>query len=63
MTLVLAGAVVLLIGVVLALGLRDNAHRGWAAIATQSVASLLVLSGTLPVLLDGGDVRATASWS
>ncbi|MBL0276245.1 MAG: proton-conducting membrane transporter [Anaeromyxobacter sp.] len=63
MSLVLAGAAVLLVGAVLALGLRDNLHRGWAAILTQALASGLVLAGVLPVLLGGGEVRATVPWS
>jgi len=63
MTLILAGAVVLLLGAILALVLRDNARRGWAAIATQAAASGLVLAGALPVLLEGGEVRATVTWS
>lgn len=63
MTLILAGALVLIVGTVLALVLRGNEYRGWAAIASQAVASVLVLSAVLPVLLGGGDVRATVPWS
>jgi len=63
MTLILAGAVVLLLGAALALALRENEHRGWAAIASQAVASVLVLAGVLPVLLGGGDYRRSAAWS
>lgn len=63
MTLILAGALVLLLGAALALTLRDNHQRGWAAIASQAVASALVLAGVLPVLLSGGDVRRGAAWS
>ena len=63
MTLILAGAVVLLLGAALALALRDNHQRGWAAIASQAIATALVLAGVLPVLLGGGDFRRTAAWS
>ncbi len=56
-------AVVLLAGAAAALLLRDNAQRGWAAIASQAVAAGLVLAAALPVLLGGGDLRAAASWS
>jgi hydrogenase-4 component B len=63
MTLILAGAVVLLVGAALALSLRGNEYRGWAAIASQAVASVLVLCGAIPVLLRGGDFRTTQPWS
>jgi hydrogenase-4 component B len=63
LVLVLAGAVTLLLGAVLTLVLRDNERRGWAAIGSQAVASALVLGGVVPVLLGGGDLRATAAWS
>jgi hydrogenase-4 component B len=63
MTLLPVAAVILLVGAALALGLRDNAQRGWAAIASQAVAAALVLADVLPVLLGGGDLRASAAWS
>ncbi len=63
MNLLLAGAMVLLLGALLALVLRDNLQRGVAAIASQAVACGLVLAAVLPVLLDGGDLRSTAAWS
>jgi len=59
----LIAAAVLLLGAALALVLRDNRQRGWAAIASQAVASALALAEVLPVLLGGGDLRASAAWS
>jgi hydrogenase-4 component B len=63
MTPLLLAALVLLAGVVLALVLRDNVHRGWAAIATQSLATALVLACVLPVLFGGSALRASVAWS
>ncbi|HET9553724.1 MAG TPA: proton-conducting transporter membrane subunit [Anaeromyxobacteraceae bacterium] len=63
MTPILTGAVTLLAGAVLALALRRNEHRAAAAIASQAVATALVLAGALPVLLHGGDERAALAWS
>ncbi|MFL5407599.1 MAG: proton-conducting transporter membrane subunit, partial [Myxococcales bacterium] len=63
MTFLLLGALVLLAGAGLALSLKDNEHRGWAAIASQAVASALVLAGVVPVLVTGGDLRASVGWS
>ncbi|MFL5263358.1 MAG: proton-conducting transporter membrane subunit, partial [Anaeromyxobacteraceae bacterium] len=63
MTYLLFGALVLLAGAVLALSLRDNEHRGWAAIGSQAVASGLVLAGVVPVLVTGADLRASVAWS
>ena len=63
MTLLVVAALVLLAGAVLALALRDNVHRGWAAIATQSLATLLVLSCVLPVLFGAPARRASIGWS
>jgi hydrogenase-4 component B len=63
MNLILAGALVLLVGAGLTLALRDNQQRGWAAIASQAIASALVLAGVLPVLQGGGEFRRTAAWS
>jgi hydrogenase-4 component B len=62
-SLLLASALVLLVGAALALTLRDNVHRGWAAIVSQAVACGLVLTRVLPVLLGGGDQRSTVAWS
>ena len=63
MSLLPAAAIVLLVGAALALLLRDNLQRGWVAIASQAVATGLVLAGVLPVLLGGGELRASAAWS
>jgi hydrogenase-4 component B len=63
MTYLLFGALVLLGGAGLALSLKDNEHRGWAAIGSQAVASGLVLAGVVPVLATGGDLRSSVAWS
>jgi hydrogenase-4 component B len=63
MTLVAAGAATLLAGAGLALALRDNVQRGWAAVVSQAAASALVLVDALPVLLGGGEQRYTIPWS
>ena len=56
-------SVVLLAGAALALVLRKNEQRGWASLASQGVASALVLAQTLPVVLHGGDLRYRIAWS
>lgn len=63
MTLLVAAALVLLAGAVLALVLRDNVHRGAAALATQAAATVLVLARVVPVLLGGEPLRASVAWS
>jgi len=63
MTLITAAALVLLLGAALALALRDNRQRGVAAMASQAVASALVLAGVLPVLLGDGGFRRSVAWS
>ena len=63
MILLAVASITLLAGAGLALGLRDNVHRGWAAIAAQAIATGLVLSIALPVLLHGGDLRHRVAWS
>ncbi len=63
MTLVAAGAVVLLLGAALSLLLRGNAARGWAALGTQALATGLVLADVLPALRHGGELRITVAWS
>ncbi len=56
-------AAVLIAGAMLALLLRDNVRRGWAAVVSQAVATVLVLAAVVPVLRDGGDLRASVGWS
>jgi len=63
MTLLLVAVVVLLAGAGLSLAMKDNVHRGLAAVASQAVATGLVLWCVLPVLLGGGDLRASMAWS
>jgi hydrogenase-4 component B len=63
MTLVLTAALLLMAGAGLALGLRDNRHRGLAAVVSQAAASALVLAAVLPTLLRGGETRLSAGWS
>ncbi|HSN13825.1 MAG TPA: proton-conducting transporter membrane subunit [Anaeromyxobacteraceae bacterium] len=61
--LLMASAVALLAGAVLALTLRDNVQRGWASIVSQAVATVLVLAGVLPYLVHGGELRRSVRWS
>ncbi len=63
MTLLWLAALALLVGAALSLGLKDNEHRGWAAIGSQAVATALVLIEVVPVLLGGGDLRSSVAWS
>jgi hydrogenase-4 component B len=63
MTLLVFGAIALLVGAALALTLGDNEHRGWVAIGSQAVASALVLACVVPVLMRGGDLHASLAWS
>jgi len=61
--LMLASALVLLAGAVLALALRHDTQRGWASIASQAVASALVLAEVAPILFGGGERRLAVPWS
>ncbi|MCC6994188.1 MAG: proton-conducting membrane transporter [Deltaproteobacteria bacterium] len=63
MILVLIAALALLSGVVLAIALRNNVHRGWASIASQGVASACVLAQAIPMLVRGGEARSVYAWS
>src|SRR4051794_10837484 len=63
MTLVLLAGFVLLLGSVLTLALRSNIASMAAALASQAVANVLVLTAVVPVLLTGNEVRAQWSWS
>ncbi len=63
MTQVLIAAGVLIAGAALALLLRNNVHRAWAALASQAVATVLVESVAVPTLLEGTDWRGTLRWS
>jgi hydrogenase-4 component B len=58
-----AGAIALMLGAVLAIVLGDNRRRGWAALATQAVASALVLGEAVPLLVRGGEWRHAVHWS
>jgi hydrogenase-4 component B len=58
-----AGAIALLVGAALALALRDNRQRGWASMASQAVATALVLAETVPMLVRGGEWRHAVGWS
>src|SRR5689334_14387398 len=53
----------LLAGAVLALALRDNRHRAWASLSTQTLAAALVLWRTVPILLSGSGFREAFPWS
>lgn len=63
MSLVLLAAGVLLVGAVLALVLRTNAARGWAAVLSQGIASGLVLAAVIPVLSTGQEIGGAWAWS
>jgi hydrogenase-4 component B len=63
MILLAFAAVVLLAGAVVALALKDNDHRAWAGIASQSVATALVWGVVLPILRTGADERAVFRWA
>jgi hydrogenase-4 component B len=58
-----ASAIALMVGAVLALALRDNVQRGWASIVSQAVASVLVLAEVVPLLVHGGEHRLSVAWS
>jgi hydrogenase-4 component B len=60
--LFLASIPVLLIGAGLAAGLRTNQARGVAALATQAIATLLVLVSIWPVLAGGASIEVTWPW-
>lgn len=63
MSVVLAAGLTLVAGAALALVLRTNRARAWAAIASQAVATALVLAAVLPVALGGPTLSAEWSWS
>jgi hydrogenase-4 component B len=63
MILLAAACLILLAGAGLALALRDNVQRGWASLASQAAASVLVLWAVVPTLVHGGEVRYRVAWS
>lgn len=63
LTLVLLSLPVLLLGAVLAVGLRSNRAAAVAAISTQAVASVLVLVGVVGLLGGGPATEIIWSWS
>ena len=60
--LFLASIPILLIGAGLAAGLRSNAARGIAALATQALAALLVLASVVPILTGGPAIEVLWPW-
>jgi hydrogenase-4 component B len=63
MTYVLISGIVLILGAVLALALRRNHQRAFAALITQAVASVLTTVTVAPILLHGGRMAAEWPWS
>ena len=61
--LLMASVIALMVGAGLALTLRDNVLRGWASIASQAVATALVLAAVVPYLVHGGELRLAVRWS
>lgn len=59
----LLGLPVLLVGAILALALRSNRASAAVAILSQSIATILVLSGVIPVLRDGTPLELSLGWS
>ncbi len=63
MLLLLIAILALLIGALLALVVKGNPLRAWIAVASQALASVLVLAQVLPVLLGAPPVTAALDWS
>ncbi len=63
MDLILASAIILLLGAVLGLALPGNTRRVWSSIVSQLIASVLILIPTIPILLGGPDIRHEFFWS
>ncbi len=61
-TLLLASIPVLLLGAALSLALRTNRARAVAAIASQAIATVLVLASVGPVLAGGARIEVTWPW-
>jgi len=53
----------LLLGSLLALGLKGNLTRAWVSIGCQGLASLIVLAAVLPVLFGGPELHDQIAWS
>jgi len=62
-TPILIASAVLVVGAVLALALPGNRARAAAALASQGVATVLVLSAVVPLLRGGGSIGGSAPWS
>ncbi|NNN05113.1 MAG: proton-conducting membrane transporter [Elusimicrobia bacterium] len=62
MIAVLAAGLTLMVGAVLALALPGNRVRAWAAIATQAVATALILAAVIPIVMGGAPISAQWSW-
>ncbi len=63
MTLILYAAASLLIGSLLALGLRTNRQRIAATLLTQALAAAMVLIAVVPVLRSGLPIASSLPWS
>ena len=60
--LLLTSIPVLLVGAVLAVGLRANHARAIAALVTQAIATLLVVASIIPVLAGDAPIEVTWPW-
>jgi hydrogenase-4 component B len=63
MILLAGAAAVLLVGAAIALALKDNRHRGWASVGSQTIATAMVWRSVLPILATGSDSRAAFAWA
>src|SRR4051812_44696170 len=63
MTSVLTAAAVLIVGAALALAPLTNALRARVSIASQLIATALVLSTALPILLGAPELSGQLSWA
>lgn len=60
--LLFIATITLLVGAFLALVVRGNPLRAWLAIASQALASALILGAALPVLLGAAPLEAVVPW-
>ncbi len=63
MTLILMSILILLVGAVFSFILPKNLHRAWASIISQLLASLFVLTTTIPILFGASALRSETLWS
>ena len=63
MTLIVTSIFVLLAGVVLCVFVPGNQRRAWISVTSQLIASIMIVTQALPILLGGPEFHSQFQWS